>query len=225
MLYYLFDYLEKFDFPGAGMFQYLSFRAGMAIITSLIISLLFGKKIINYLRKKQIGEEIRDLGLEGQKLKVGTPTMGGIIILASILIPVLLFGDLLNIYVILMIITTLWLGIVGFIDDYIKVFNKNKKGLAGRFKIAGQIILGLIVSVTMLVSNDVFVRERIAVEDTNQSEILQNSPSESQEHVTYVTKDIKSTITTIPFFKNNEFDYSYLLAFLGKKSINRIPFS
>ncbi|NQU80476.1 MAG: phospho-N-acetylmuramoyl-pentapeptide-transferase [Bacteroidetes bacterium] len=183
MFYYLFGYLESLDVPGAGMFQYISFRSAMALITSLVISLLFGKRIILYLQKKQIGEVVRELGLEGQYRKVGTPTMGGIIILASIVIPTLLFGDLGNIYVILMLITTVWLGFVGFIDDYIKIFKKSKEGLAGKFKIAGQIILGLIIGITL-----------------------------------YLNDDVKSTITTIPFIKNNEFDYAYLVSFLGENS-------
>jgi len=183
MFYYLFEYLESLDVPGAGMFQYISFRSAMAIITSLVISLLFGKRIILYLQKKQIGEVVRDLGLEGQYRKVGTPSMGGIIILSSIVIPTLLFGDLGNIYVILMLITTIWLGFVGFIDDYIKIFRKSKEGLAGKFKILGQIILGLIVGITL-----------------------------------YLNDDVKSTITTIPFIKNNEFDYAYLVSFLGENS-------
>jgi len=165
------------------MFQYISFRSAMAIITSLVISLLFGKRIILYLQKKQIGEVVRDLGLEGQYRKVGTPSMGGIIILSSTVIPTLLFGDLGNIYVILMLITTIWLGFVGFIDDYIKIFRKSKEGLAGKFKILGQIILGLIVGITL-----------------------------------YLNDDVKSTITTIPFIKNNEFDYAYLVSFLGENS-------
>ena len=183
MFYYLFEYLESLDVPGAGMFQYISFRSAMALITSLVISLLFGKRIILYLQKKQIGEVVRDLGLEGQSRKVGTPSMGGIIILASIIIPTLLFGDLGNVYVILMLITTIWLGFVGFIDDYIKIFRKSKEGLAGKFKILGQIILGLVVGITL-----------------------------------YLNDDVKSTITTIPFIKNNEFDYSYLVSFLGENS-------
>jgi len=183
MFYYLFEYLESLNVPGAGVFQYISFRSAMAIITSLVISLLFGKRIILYLQKKQISEVVRDLGLEGQDRKVGTPSMGGIIILASIIIPTLLFGDLGNVYVILMLITTIWLGFVGFIDDYIKIFRKSKEGLAGKFKILGQIILGLVVGITL-----------------------------------YLNDDVKSTITTIPFIKNNEFDYAYLVSFLGENS-------
>jgi phospho-N-acetylmuramoyl-pentapeptide-transferase len=160
MLYYLFTYLEKIDFPGAGVFHYISFRSAMTVITSLIISMLFGKRIILFLQKKQIGETIRDLGLEGQTQKKGTPTMGGLIILASIIIPVFLFGDLQNVYVILMLITTIWLGFVGFLDDYIKVYKKNKQGLRGKFKIGGQVILGLIIGLTLHFNNTVVVREK-----------------------------------------------------------------
>jgi phospho-N-acetylmuramoyl-pentapeptide-transferase len=150
MLYYLFDYIEKnFDFPGAGLFQYISFRAGMAAVLSLLITITFGKKLIKFLQRKQIGEAIRDLGLEGQMQKKGTPTMGGIIIIAAILIPTLLMAKLDNVYVILLIATTLWLGLIGFLDDYIKVFKKNKEGLAGRFKIVGQVTIGLIVGLTL----------------------------------------------------------------------------
>ena len=217
MFYYLFEYLETLDFPGAGMFQYISFRSAMAVIFSLIISLLFGKRIIRFLQKKQVGEVVRDLGLEGQYQKKGTPSMGGIIILTSILIPTLLFGDLGNIYVILMLITTVWLGLVGFVDDYIKIFKKNKAGLTGKFKILGQVLLGLIVGLTLYLSDDVFIRERIPLELTETS--LQISESEEEpETVSYITRDIKSTKTTIPFFKNNEFDYAYIVAFLGEKS-------
>ena len=155
MIYHLFTYLNQFDFPGAGMFQYLSSRAAFAAITSLVISMIFGKRIIDMLRRKQIGESIRDLGLEGQAQKQGTPTMGGIIILAAIVIPVLLFANLSNIYIILMLVATVWLGLIGFLDDYIKVFRKNKKGLRGKFKIIGQIGLGLIVGLTLYLSDDV----------------------------------------------------------------------
>ena len=149
MIYHLFEYLEQFDFPGAGMFQYLSFRASFSIITSLVISMIVGKRIIKFLHRKQIGESIRDLGLHGQEMKQGTPTMGGIIILASIIIPVLLFANLTNIYIILMLVATLWLGLIGFVDDYIKVFLKDKKGLAGKFKVAGQLVLGLMIGLTI----------------------------------------------------------------------------
>ena len=218
MFYYLFDFLDSLDVPGAGMFKYISFRSAMAIITSLIISLLFGKWIINYLRRKQAGEAVRDLGLEEFYKKKGTPSMGGIIILASIIIPTLLFGDLGNVYVILMLVTTIWLGFVGFLDDYIKIFKKNKKGLAGKFKIMGQVILGLVVSVTMYLSDDVFVRERINIDETKEITGYIEPGMEDAEIPAYVTRDVKSTKTTIPFVKNNEFDYAYLVAFLGEKS-------
>ncbi len=218
MFYYLFEYLETLDFPGAGMFQYISFRSALAVIFSLIISLLFGKKIIHALQKKQVGEVVRDLDLEGQYQKTGTPSMGGIIILTSILIPTLLFGDLGNIYVILMLITTVWLGFVGFVDDYIKIFKKNKAGLAGRFKILGQVLLGLIVGLTLYLSDDVFIRERIPVEQTETSTQVLQSAEEEPGTMKYINRDVKSTKTTIPFFKNNEFDYAYIVAFLGEQS-------
>jgi phospho-N-acetylmuramoyl-pentapeptide-transferase len=159
MLYYLFDYLDKLDLPGAGVFQYISFRAGMAAFLSLLITITFGKNQINILRKKQVGEDIRDLGLQGQIQKKGTPTMGGIIIITAILIPTILLAKLDNIYVILLITATCWLGIIGFVDDYIKVFRKNKEGLAGRFKIVGQVGLGLIVGFTLYFNTDVVIRE------------------------------------------------------------------
>jgi phospho-N-acetylmuramoyl-pentapeptide-transferase len=165
MFYYLFTYLDKaFNFPGAGVFQYISFRAAAAVITSLIISLIFGKRLIKILVRRQIGETIRDLGLHGQAEKKGTPTMGGLIILGAILIPTLLFAKLDNIYIILMIFTTVWLGFIGFLDDYIKVFKKNKKGLAGKFKIFGQVILGLVIGLTMHFSNDIAIREKVSEE-------------------------------------------------------------
>lgn len=218
MLYYLFEFLEKFNFPGAGVFRYISFRSAATMITSLLIALVFGKQIINYLRKKQIGEDIRDLGLEGQMSKKGTPTMGGIIILASIIIPTLLFGDLGNVYVLLMLITTVWLGIIGFADDYIKTFRKNKKGLAGKFKILGQVGLGLIVGVTLYLSDDVIIREKITEKRTTEiAQVIEKGDYAGEEILVY-TKDLKSTKTTIPFFKDNEFDYAYLVSFLGDKS-------
>ncbi len=214
MLYYLFAYLDQFDFPGAGMFQYISFRSAMTVITSLIISTLFGKRIINFLRKQQIGEEIRDLGLEGQMSKKGTPTMGGIIILGSIIIPTLLFADILNIYVALMLITTVWLGFIGFLDDYIKIFKKNKEGLAGKFKIIGQVVLGLIVGLTLYLSNDVVIREKpVAKQNATPTEIVRGADVAQTS-----ANNVKSTKTTIPFFKNNEFDYEYIVAFLGNHS-------
>ena len=218
MFYYLFEYLESLDVPGAGMFQYISFRSAMALITSLVISLLFGKRIILYLQKKQIGEVVRNLGLEGQYRKVGTPSMGGIIILASIIIPTLLFCDLGNIYIILMLITTVWLGFVGFIDDYIKIFRKSKEGLAGKFKILGQVILGLIVGITLYLNDDVLVREIVMVDHTAQTEEMSEGVTGEKKEAKYISRDVKSTITTIPFIKNNEFDYAYLVSFLGEKS-------
>ena len=217
MLYYLFDYLEKlFNFPGAGVFQYINFRAPMAIITSLLISLFIGKKIIFYLRKKQVGEDIRDLGLEGQLQKKGTPTMGGLIIIASIIIPTLLFAKLHNIYIILMIVSTLWLGAIGFIDDYIKVFRKNKKGLAGKFKILGQVGLGLIVGFTIYFSDYVVIKEKnIKKQNFVNINGIFKSENANENPQLFSRESIKSTKTTIPFVKNNEFDYADLLKFLG----------
>jgi phospho-N-acetylmuramoyl-pentapeptide-transferase len=221
MLYYLFDYLDKsMDFPGAGMFQYISFRAALAAITSLVISLLFGKKLIQFLNRKLVGEIVRDLGLEGQKEKQGTPTMGGLIILGAIIIPTLLFAKLNNIYIILILITTVWLGFIGFLDDYIKVFRKDKKGLAGKFKILGQIIIGLIVGFTLYFHKDVVIREKIK----QTSSLSANAPSEFEQvddhGERFSRQSSKSTKTTIPFFKNNELDYALLLKPLGEKAMN-----
>ena len=216
MLYYLFTYLHKqFEFPGAGMFNYISFRSAAAVITSLLIAMFFGKRIINFLRKKQVGESVRDLGLEGQMSKQGTPTMGGIIIHLSLLIPVLLFGDLRNVYVILMIVTTIWLGLIGFMDDYIKVFKKDKKGLHGRFKILGQISLGLIVGLTFYFSDDIVVRERVPV---SQTVVVQQADTPTPAKQQYEMKDLKTTTTTIPFVKQNEFDYEWLVGWMGEKA-------
>jgi phospho-N-acetylmuramoyl-pentapeptide-transferase len=216
MLYYLFKYLDQIDVPGAGVFEYISFRTALAILTSLIISLVFGKKIIMLLQRKQIGETIRELGLEGQMQKKGTPTMGGIIILASILIPVLLFGDILNIYIQLMLITTAWLGFVGFLDDYIKVFKKNKEGLRGKFKIAGQVALGLLVGFTMYFSDQVVVRERMPNEPVVDVSQINADRNDVVNSPTVLTSDVKSTKVNVPFFKNNEFDYFSLISFLGE---------
>jgi phospho-N-acetylmuramoyl-pentapeptide-transferase len=216
MIYHLFDYLEQFDFPGAGVFQYLSSRASFTVITSLVISMIVGKRIIGMLHKKQIGESVRDLGLEGQNTKQGTPTMGGIIILASIIIPVLLFADLSNIYIILMLISTFWLGLIGFLDDYIKVFKKDKKGLAGKFKVIGQIGLGLIVGLTLYLSDDVRIRERITITQENFDEYSTQEMQVDQAGNLYVVQEHKRPLTTIPFVKNNEFDYSWLVWFSGK---------
>ena len=217
MFYYLFTYLDNaFDVPGAGVFQYISFRAAAAIITSLIISLLFGKSLISLLKRKQVGESIRDLGLDGQMEKQGTPTMGGLIILGAIFIPTILFAKLDNIYIILMLFTTLWLGAIGFLDDYIKVFKKNKKGLAGKFKIFGQLILGLIIGLTMYFSDSIVIREKISAEEliqtTEDGEVIKiTDPTQK-----FSKETVKSTKTTIPFFKNNEADYSKIIAFMGE---------
>jgi len=219
MLYYLFKYLESLNIPGAGVFEYISFRSAAAVITSLLISLLVGKRIINYLQRMQVGEVVRKLGLEGQYKKEGTPSMGGLIILASIIIPTLLFARLDNIYVILMLVTTFWLGLIGFIDDYIKIFKKNKKGLAGKFKIIGQLVLGLIVGVTLLFSDQAVIREIVTAEKltiTQTSEYLQAANIDQPDE--YVTNDVKCTKTTIPFVKNNEFDYSWLVPFIKKEN-------
>lgn len=212
MLYYLFEYLDKLDVPGAGVFQYISFRAGMAAFISLLITITFGKNLINILRKKQVGEDIRDLGLEGQIQKKGTPTMGGIIIITAILIPTILFAKLDNIYVILLVTATCWLGLIGFLDDYIKVFRKNKEGLAGRFKIVGQVGLGLIVGLTLFFNTQVVVRE--VNPETRIPGAVENAEGELDSRIEYT--DVKSTKTTVPFAKNNELDYSSLLPFIPK---------
>lgn len=204
MLYHLFEYLNLlYDIPGAGVFQYISFRASFAVITSLLVSMVFGGRIISFIQKKQIGEEIRELGLKGENLKKGTPTMGGLIIIAAILIPTLLFADLSNIYIILMIVSTIWLGLIGFLDDYIKVFKKDKEGLAGKFKIIGQVGLGLIIGITLFQHGDITIKEK----NPNQNEIIE-----------VFGEEIKSTKTTIPFVKNNEFDYSSLVSWVGSSS-------
>lgn len=219
MLYYLFNYLNKFDFPGAGVFEYISFRAAMAVIVSLVISMIFGKKIIQRLQLLQVGEIVRDLGLEGQMKKQGTPTMGGLIILASILIPTLLFAKLDNIYIILMIVSTILLGLIGFIDDYIKVFKKNKAGLAGKFKVMGQVGVGIIVGTILYFNEDVVVKQKVmdANAPAHISYEIQNDV-ETKVVENYTWKEVKSTLTTIPFFKNNEFDYASLTKWAGKHS-------
>ncbi len=206
MLYHLF---EGLDIPGSGLFQYISFRAGMAIITSLIISMMFGGKLIAMLQRKQVGESIRDLGLEGQMEKAGTPTMGGLIIIAAILVPTLLFAQLDNIYTITMVLATVWLGLIGFLDDYIKVFKKNKEGLAGKFKVVGQVGVGLIVGSLLYFSGDVVVKEKVYKQDSAFEEAVNMDEGVEGEDYHWVVS--KSTTTTIPFVKNNEFDYSWLL--------------
>ncbi len=208
MLYYLFEYLDKqLDIPGTGVFQYITFRSGLAIILSLLISTVFGKKIINFLRRQQVGETVRELGLEGQAQKAGTPTMGGLIIIVATLIPVILLAKLDNIYVMLLIITTLWMGTIGFIDDYIKIFKKDKEGLKGKFKVVGQVGLGLIVGYILYFHPAVTVRTDTGkVNIYSESNINVISPAGLEE---------KSTATTIPFFKNNEFDYAEMLSWAG----------
>ena len=218
MLYYLFQYLNQyFDLPGAGVFQYISFRAAFAIVASLIISLLIGKSLIRYLQKKQVGEIVRDLGLEGQLKKQGTPTMGGLIILAAILIPTLLFAKLQNVYIIIMLLCTIWLGLIGFLDDYIKVFKKDKRGLAGKFKVVGQVILGLVVGLILNFSDSVTVRREIV--KSNPKERIEmsefQSSTEKDTSVTAKFVDVHSPITTIPFVKNHEFNYSKLLTWFS----------
>ncbi len=203
MLYYLFEYLQSaYDFPGAGLFQYISFRAAMAVITSLLVSLVFGGKIIRFIQRKQIGEEVRNLGLAGEENKKGTPTMGGLIILGAILIPTLLFTKLDNIYIQIMLVSTVWLGSIGFIDDYIKVFKKDKEGLAGRFKVLGQIGIGLIVGIVMVFHSDIVVKDEVSL-------------SSETEVVGSISLAQKSSKTTTPFFKNNEFDYQSLTSWMG----------
>jgi len=203
MLYNLFEYLnENYNMPGAGVFQYISFRAAMALITSLVVSLLFGGRIINFIRNKQIGEQVRELGLQGEESKKGTPTMGGLIIISAIIIPTLLFAQLNNIYVTILLISTVWLGTIGFIDDYIKVYKKDKKGLAGRFKILGQVGIGIIVGLIMVFHSDIVVKEQVSITTENS--------------IVNVVDDItKSAKTTIPFMKDNEFDYQDLTQWMG----------
>jgi len=215
MLYHLFEYLEKYyDLTGAGLFKFITFRASMAIILSLVISTIFGKRIIDYLRKLQVGESVRDLGLDGQKEKEGTPTMGGVIIVLAILIPTLLLGRLDNIYVQIMLLSTVWMFLIGFTDDYIKVFRKNKDGLAGKFKVLGQVGLGLLIALVMLNNDKVVIRVPLEIAQTEKYEIIDSftidNEGKSQE-IAYV----KSSLTNIPFFKGNRFEYSQVLGFMG----------
>lgn len=205
MLYYLFEYLEQqYHLPGATLFQFLTFRAAMAVLLSLILATVYGKRVINFLKNRQIGENVRDLGLEGQQEKTGTPTMGGIIIIGSTLIPTLLFARLDNVYVILLILTMLWMGIIGFIDDYIKIFKKNKKGLKGRFKVIGQVGLGLLVGATL------YFHPEVTVKESNHTIITQEFEVQEVEG-----KEIKSLMTNVPFFKNNQLDYSRWVSWIG----------
>jgi phospho-N-acetylmuramoyl-pentapeptide-transferase len=221
MLYYLFDFLNEYDVPGAGAFEYISFRSALAIITSLIISLVFGGRIIRFLQRQQIGEEIRDLGLEGQMQKKGTPTMGGLMILASIIIPTLLFAKLENIYIILLLVSTVWLGVIGFLDDYIKVFKKDKRGLHGKFKVVGQVSIGLIVGLTVYfhpqISTEVEITEEVYLKDKDQIEddILIKTDEDGTKH--YMIERERPN-TTIPMVKENEFNYSTIMAWFGEKA-------
>ena len=209
MLYNLFEYLhETYNLSGSGVFQYISFRAAMALITSLIVSLLFGGRIINLIRKKQIGEQVRELGLKGEEAKKGTPTMGGLIILSAIIIPTLLFAQLDNIYVIILLVSTIWLGTIGFLDDYIKVYKKDKEGLAGRFKILGQVGIGIIVGLVMVFHSDIVIKEKVQIsKESNSTEILSMNNSSPEAS--------PSSKTTIPFFKDNEFDYKILTSWIS----------
>ncbi len=217
MFYYLFQYLDKqFDFPGAGVFQYISFRAALAIILSLMITTVFGKRLIEMLRNMQVAETVRNLGLEGEKQKQGTPTMGGLIILSAILLPTLLFARLTNVYIILILLSTVWLGLVGFIDDYIKVFKKNKEGLAGRFKIMGQVGLGVIVATTLYYNQHVKTREFYRPEEVSTEFIKEHQLQPVLiDNQLMLAQDVRSTTTTIPFFKSTYFDYADLLKFVG----------
>lgn len=222
MLYYLFNFLKsEFNLTGAGVFQYITFRITMALILSLVISMLFGKSLIRYLKKKQIGETIRELGLQGENSKKGTPTMGGLIILGAILIPTLLFARIENIYIILILICTIWLGIIGFIDDYIKVFKKNKQGLRAKSKLLGQIGLGLIIGGSLYFNNDVVIRREIinAPKSTSIEAIMPTiqpiSPKQEIEEISKRFVDVKTPITTIPFVKSHEFNYAKLISWIG----------
>lgn len=226
MLYYLFTYLdEHFDLAGAGVFKYISFRSGMAVILSLLIAMIFGKMFIRLLQKQQVGESIRDLGLTGQIEKKGTPTMGGVIIIGCILTPTLLFARLDNIYIILLIVSTLWMGLIGFLDDYIKVFKKNKEGLAGKFKVVGQIGLGLIVGLTLYFNDDVRIRDynpdtdQVVAQHSKEGEqrsiFANTSQDEDVDNGKKHYKDVKSSVTTIPFMKNNEYNYNIVSEWIG----------
>lgn len=212
MLYYLFTWLDKqYDIPGAGLFQFISFRTAMAVILSLILTTVYGSRLIRMLRAKQVGESVRNLGLEGQMQKQGTPTMGGLIILLGILLPTLLFAKIDNIYIMLMLVTTVWMGLIGFVDDYIKVFKKDKEGLAGRFKIMGQVGLALIIGWTMYFHPDIVVREQVTLPAKISAPLGVHKRGEQF----YYTQDLKSTITNVPFYKDNEFDYAKVLTVFG----------
>jgi phospho-N-acetylmuramoyl-pentapeptide-transferase len=213
MLYYLFTYLYKeYHIPGTGVFQYITFRMAMAVITSLLVTTVYGRRLIDYLRFKQVGESVRNLGLEGQMQKAGTPTMGGIIIILGVLVPTLLFAKLDNIYIILMLVTTIWLGAIGFLDDYIKIFRKNKEGLAGRFKITGQVGLALIIGFTMYSHESIIIRQEVTLPVKYDAPISYHIKNNKAVY----TQDVQSTKTTVPFYKNHEFDYGKVVKFLGE---------
>jgi phospho-N-acetylmuramoyl-pentapeptide-transferase len=217
MLYYLFTYLyDKYHIPGTGVFQYITFRMAMAVITSLLITTVYGRRLIDYLRFKQVGESVRNLGLEGQMQKAGTPTMGGIIIILGVLVPTLLFAKLDNIYIIMMLVTTVWLGTIGFLDDYIKVFKKNKEGLAGRFKITGQVGLALIIGFTMYNHESIIIRQEVTLPVKYDAPISYHIKKVGQVNKAIYTQDVQSTKTTVPFYKNHEFDYGKVVKFLGE---------
>lgn len=219
MLYYLFEFIEKnYEIPGAGLFQYISFRAGSAIILSLVISMLFGHRIIRSLKRLQVGESVRDLGLAGQKEKEGTPTMGGVIMILAILIPCLLLARLDNVYILLMLLTTVWMGIIGFIDDYIKVFKKDKGGLSGKFKVMGQIVLGCIIGLVMLKSDDVVVRMELDLAQQRGYEVITTLPPDTEDASAPPLAYVKTSLTNVPFVKGNQFDYEVLLSFLGENA-------
>jgi phospho-N-acetylmuramoyl-pentapeptide-transferase len=216
MLYYFFEYLDKFDVPGAGVWKYITFRTSMAVVISLIISLLFGKSLIKMLQKRQVAESIRDLGLDGEKAKKGTPTMGGLIIIAAILIPTLLLARLDNVYILLLIVSTIWLGLIGFLDDYIKIFKKDKQGLAGKFKVFGQVGLGIIVGATLYFNSSVLVRQHYTESQAITSGIDTASAGKTiHEGQTLYFVNQKSVKTNVPFLKNHEFDYAVLISFIG----------
>ena len=223
MLYYLFTWLHtQLGVPGAGVFQYISFRAAAAVITSLFITIVYGKRLIAFLRRKQIGETVRELGLEGQKEKEGTPTMGGLIILAAIIIPTLLFARLDNIYIIIMLLTTIWLGLIGFLDDYIKVFRHDKKGLKGKFKIVGQVVLGIVVGGLIYFQTDITTSNGRSVKQSSYTQTISTQSQSTQDQTEFEKAKTKfskytrhSTKTTIPFVKNNEFDYAWLIKWIG----------
>ncbi len=225
MLYHLFTYLKQnLNFPGGGVFQYITFRAALSVLLSLIITLVYGKKLIKYLQKKQIGETVRDLGLQGETSKKGTPTMGGIIILAAIIIPTFLFARIENVYIILMLVTTIWCGLIGFVDDYIKVFRKNKDGLAGRFKIVGQIGLGIIVGLTMYLNQNVYIQREttdgLLAKTSSVDKVIKDNIVRLDNGKARTYARVQSPVTNVPFLKNHEFSYAKVAAIFGEKNVD-----